>query len=116
MSDCIFCKIVKKEIPSKIVYEDEDILAFEDINPLAPVHILFIPKKHIATINDIKVEDQALIGKIYNKIALIAKEKGIDESGYRVVGNCNKDGGQIVFHLHFHLLGGKDLNGILSNN
>ncbi|MGM0509070.1 MAG: histidine triad nucleotide-binding protein [Fusobacteriota bacterium] len=104
---CLFCKIIDGEIPSKKVYEDDEILAFEDVNPTAPVHILVIPKKHIPTLNDIKEEDQLLIGKIHMKIRDIAKEKGIDKSGYRVVSNCNEDGGQEVFHIHFHLLGGR---------
>ncbi len=106
---CLFCKIIAGEIPSKKVYEDDDIFAFEDINPTAPVHILVIPKKHIETLNDIKEEDEKLIGKIYTKISEIAKEKGIAEDGYRVISNCNKNGGQEVFHIHFHLLGGRKL-------
>lgn len=104
---CLFCKIIDGEIPAKKVYEDDEIFAFEDINPTAPVHILVIPKKHIETLNDIKEKDEKLIGKIYTKIGEIAKEKGIAEDGYRVVANCNKDAGQEVFHIHFHLLGGR---------
>ena len=104
---CLFCKIINKEIPAKIVYEDDEILAFEDINPMAPVHILVIPKKHIETLNDIKEEDEKLIGKVYSVIGKIAKEKEIETSGYRVVANCNKDAGQEVFHIHFHLMGGR---------
>ena len=109
MEDCIFCKIVKGEIPSKKVYEDEEILAFEDINPMAPVHILVIPKKHIKSVNELEEEDNKLIGKIFLVIKNIAKEKGIDEKGYRVVTNIGENGGQEVKHLHFHILGGKKL-------
>ena len=109
MEDCIFCKIVKGEIPSKKVYEDEEILAFEDINPMAPVHILVIPKKHIKSVNELEKEDNKLIAKIFLVIKNIAKEKGIDEKGYRVVTNIGENGGQEVKHLHFHILGGKKL-------
>ncbi len=106
---CVFCKIVKGELPAKVVYEDEKVMAFHDINPQAPVHVLVIPKKHIPTLNDISEEDKELIGHIFTVIKEIAKEMGIDERGYRVLVNCNRDGGQEVFHLHFHLLGGKPL-------
>jgi len=109
MSDCIFCKIIDKEIPSKIVYEDDDILAFEDINPLAKIHILLIPKKHIATAADLQPEDAEVIGKIYLVAKAIAEEKGMAEDGYRIVNNCKEFGGQEVFHIHFHLLGGEKL-------
>ena len=109
MEDCLFCKIVKGEIPSTKVYEDEEILAFNDINPVAPVHILVIPKKHIVSLNEIEPEDQMLIGKIFTVIKKIAKEQGFAENGYRVIANCGEDGGQEVKHLHFHILGGKKL-------
>ena len=109
MSDCIFCKIINKEIPSKIVYEDDDILAFEDINPLAKIHILLIPKKHIETAADLQEEDAAVIGKIYLTAKKIAEEKGMAEDGSRIVNNCKEFGGQEVFHIHFHLLGGEKL-------
>lgn len=109
--DCIFCKIINKDIPSKIVYEDEEILAFEDIAPQAPVHIVVIPKKHIEKITDIKKEDEAVIGKIYTVINKIAKEKEIAENGFRVIINCGENGGQEVKHIHFHLLGGTKLRG-----
>ena len=109
MEDCLFCKIVKGEIPSTKVYEDEEILAFKDINPVAPVHILVIPKKHISSLNEIEPEDQMLIGKIFTVIKKIAKEQGFAENGYRVIANCGEDGGQEVKHLHFHILGGKKL-------
>lgn len=105
----IFTKIINREIPADIVYENDKVLAFKDINPLAPVHILVIPKKEIATINDIKPEDKELIGDIFLAIGEIAKKMGISEEGYRVVANCNEYGGQEVFHLHYHILGGKKL-------
>ncbi len=105
MEGCIFCKIINKEIQSDIVYEDDKVLAFNDVNPKAPVHILIIPKKHVPTLNDIN--DFSIVGYIYEIIQKLAKEKGIDESGYRVVANCNEAAGQSVFHIHFHLLGGR---------
>lgn len=109
MEDCIFCKIIKKEIPSNIVYEDDEIIAFRDINPVAPVHILVIPKKHIESLLDLKEEDELLVGKIYSVINKIAKQEQIAEKGFRVVVNCGEDGGQEVKHLHYHILGGKKL-------
>ncbi len=109
MSDCIFCKIINKELPSTVVYEDEEILAFKDINPVTPVHILVIPKKHISNLNEVEPEDEAVIGKIYTVIKQIAKKEGIAEKGYRIIVNCGEDGGQEVGHLHFHILGGKKL-------
>lgn len=107
MADCLFCKIFSKEIKSKIVYEDREIMAFEDINPQAPVHILIIPGKHIESLNDIKEEDEIILGKMFIVAKRIAKEKGISEDGYRTVFNTNKNAGQAVFHLHLHLLGGR---------
>lgn len=107
MSDCLFCKIINKEITSDIIYEDEDIVAFNDIDPKAPVHILLIPKKHVPTFNDIT--DYDIIGKITKVIQNIVKDKNIDKDGYRVVINCNQHGGQSVPHLHYHLLGGRQL-------
>lgn len=107
MEDCLFCKIVKEEIPSKKVYEDDEVLAFEDINPAAPIHILIIPKKHITSLAHIQKEDESVIGKIYTVMNKIAEEKGFKEDGYRVIVNCGKNGGQEVMHLHFHLLAGK---------
>ena len=109
MKDCLFCKIINGEIPSEKVYEDDEILAFKDINPKAPVHILIIPKKHISSAMEIKENDEALIGKIFTVIAKIAKEQKLD-NGYRIINNCGEDGGQEVMHLHFHLLGGKKLS------
>lgn len=107
--DCIFCKIVNKEIPATIRYEDDDILVFDDINPKAPIHLLVIPKKHIPTLNDIEGDDILLTGKLMEVAKNTAKDLEIDERGYRVVMNCNKEGGQLVYHIHLHLLGGKQL-------
>ncbi|GGZ88452.1 histidine triad nucleotide-binding protein [Ignatzschineria indica] len=105
----IFGKIIRKEIPAKIIYEDEDVLAFEDIQPQAPVHILVIPKKEIPTLNDLKSEDAELMGKLFLAAQKIAKEQGFAEQGYRTVFNCNEDGGQTVNHIHLHLLAGRSL-------
>ena len=109
MEDCIFCKIIKGEIPANKVYEDEEVLAFHDINPAAPIHILVIPKKHISMLTDLKEEDERLIGKIYTTKNKIAEKEGFKEAGYRVIANCGKDSGQEVMHIHFHILGGKVL-------
>lgn len=109
MNDCIFCKIINKEIPSNIVYEDDEILAFRDINPVAPVHILVIPKKHISSLIELKEDDELIIGKIYTVINKISKQEEIGEKGFRVIVNCGEDGGQEVQHLHFHIIGGKKL-------
>lgn len=109
MEDCIFCKIINKQIPSEIIYEDEEIIAFKDIEPVAPVHILVVPKKHISSVMDLSDEDQALIGKIYLSIKKLAVELGVEKEGFRVVTNCGENAGQTVKHIHFHLLGGKKL-------
>ena len=109
MNDCIFCKIIDKEIPANIVYEDEEFIAFEDINPLAPVHILVIPKFHISSLKEISSENYIKFSKVYLIINKLAEEKNIKEKGYRVVVNCGEEGGQVVQHLHFHLLGGQKL-------
>ena len=109
MEDCVFCKIIKGEIPTEKVYETEEILAFKDINPAAPIHILVVPKKHISMLTDLKPEDEALIGKIYTTINKIAEQEGFKEQGYRVSANCGRDSGQEVMHIHFHVLGGKKL-------
>ncbi len=107
--DCLFCKIIEKKIPAKIVYEDERVLAFEDIGPQAPVHILVIPKKHIATSLDIEEADNELIGYMYQTANKLAKENGIADSGFRLVMNCHADAGQTVFHIHLHMLGGRPM-------
>lgn len=108
VNDCIFCKIINGEIPSKKVYEDEEILAFHDINPAAPVHVLVIPKVHIPSMKDVSKDQLNLIGKIHGVIKDIALELNLDK-GYRIVNNCGENGGQEVGHLHFHLLGGRKL-------
>lgn len=105
--DCLFCKIINREIPADIVYEDEHVLAFNDINPQAPTHQLIIPKKHIATLNDIQESDLDLIGRLQYTAAMLAEKQGFAEDGYRVVMNCNEMGGQTVYHIHMHLLGGR---------
>ncbi len=110
MSDCLFCKIASGEIPAEKVFEDDEVLAFNDINPKAPTHVLIIPRKHIATTNDIAPEDEAVVGKLLTTGAMIAKERGIDASGYRSVMNCNADSGQLVFHIHLHVLGGRSFS------
>lgn len=107
--DCIFCKIINKEIPAKIIYEDEQVIAFDDISPKAPIHKLIIPRKHIATLNDVSQDDSKLVGHMMYTAQKIAKDLGIAEDGYRVIMNCNHGGGQLVFHIHLHLLGGRAL-------
>lgn len=109
MSDTIFTKIINREIPADIVYENDDVLAFNDITPQAPTHVLIIPKKPIATINDIQTQDAELVGKLFLAAQAIAKAQGFAEGGYRVVMNCNEDAGQSVFHIHLHLLAGRKL-------
>lgn len=109
MEDCIFCKIINKQIPSEIIYEDEEIIAFKDIEPVAPVHVLVVPKKHISSVMELSTEDQDLIGKIYLSIKKLAVELGVEKEGFRVVTNCGENAGQTVKHIHFHLLGGKKL-------
>ena len=109
MSDCLFCKIIAGEIPSTKVYEDESVLAFRDIAPQAPTHILVIPKAHIASVAEINEKNSAVVSHIFEVIAKIAKDEKLD-GGYRVVSNCGDDAGQTVHHLHFHILGGKKLN------
>lgn len=111
----IFTKIINREIPANIVYENDKVIAFKDINPAAPIHILVVPKKEIPTINDIQAEDRELIGEMYLAIGKIVKDLGIDKEGYRVITNCNEFGGQEVFHLHFHILGGKRLGALLAD-
>ena len=109
MDNCLFCKIVKGEIPSEKVYENEDVLCFKDINPVAPIHILVIPKKHLASLLEVGKEDCKLIAKIYEIINKIARDLGFEKDGFRVITNCGKDAGQEVMHLHFHVLAGKKL-------
>jgi len=106
MEDCIFCKIIKKEIPSGVILENEDAVVFRDIKPKAPVHVLVVPKKHITTVNNLQKEDRELIGKLFETARQAAEELGIKEKGYKLSVNVGKGGGQEVFHLHVHLLGG----------
>lgn len=107
MEECIFCKIASGAIPARIAAQDQDLVAFHDLNPQAPVHVLIIPRRHIATTNELTAEDGALLGRIWTRIPQLASELGIGEKGYRVVNNCLSPAGQSVFHLHFHLLGGR---------
>lgn len=110
----IFTRIIQREIPATIVYEDDLVIAFQDINPQAPVHILIVPKKEIATVNDVSAEDEQALGRLFTAAARIATEKGIAQSGYRLIVNTNHDGGQEVFHVHMHLLGGRRLGPMLA--
>lgn len=109
MSDTLFSKIIRREIPADIVFEDEHVLAFRDIHPQAPVHVLFVPKKPIATLNDLQPADSELVGRLILAAAAYARAEGFAEAGYRTVLNCNRDGGQSVFHIHLHLLAGRQL-------
>ena len=110
----IFTKIINRDIPSDIVYEDDLVIAFRDISPQAPVHILIVPKNEIATVNDVTPEDEMALGRLFTAAAKIAEENGIAASGYRLMVNCNEDGGQEVFHIHMHLLGGRNLGPMLA--
>lgn len=109
MNDCTFCKIINGDIPSNKVYEDDEVLAFKDINPQMPVHIIVIPKKHIESIVDLKEADEVIVGKIFTVINKIVNDLGIDKSGFRVISNCGEDAGQTVKHLHFHVLAGEKM-------
>lgn len=109
MVDCIFCKIINKEIPSTVVYEDDYVLAFKDIHPQAPVHIILVPKIHIKDVNNVDEENAEYISKIHLAAKKVAEKLEISEKGYRLINNCGSDAGQTVFHLHYHLLGGKSL-------
>ncbi|MBF0573958.1 MAG: histidine triad nucleotide-binding protein [Desulfamplus sp.] len=106
VNDCIFCKIAAREIPSNFLYEDDDFIVIKDINPHAPVHLLIIPKRHIRSINDLQEQDKELVGSMFIVAKKMAKEQGVNESGYKVGFNVEKGGGQEIFHLHLHLLGG----------
>jgi histidine triad (HIT) family protein len=110
MADCLFCKIVERKIPASLVYEDEFVLAFNDINPQAPTHVLVVPKRHIESLNEISTEDDRLVGELVRRAAAIAKERGLSEGGFRTVFNTNRDAGQTVFHIHLHLLGGRTMH------
>ena len=106
---CLFCRIVAGEIPAKKVFEDDDVVAFDDINPQAPMHVLVVPKAHVATLNELDRSHDGLVGNMVRRAAAIAAERGYDERGYRTVFNCNAEAGQTVFHLHLHVLGGRAL-------
>lgn len=110
MSEDLFLKIIDREIPADIIYEDNTVLAFRDINPQAPLHVLVIPKKHLRTLNDVRDEDEETLGKLLNVARKIAREEGVADDGYRVVMNCNEGAGQTVFHIHLHLLGGRQFS------
>jgi histidine triad (HIT) family protein len=109
MTDCLFCKIINREIPASIVYEDERVLAFNDINPQAPTHVLVVPKRHIASLSDLAEGDDQIVGEVVRRAAAIAQDRGIAAGGYRTVFNTNRDAGQTVFHVHLHLLGGRSM-------
>ncbi len=112
MTDCVFCKIIATEIPGEIVFRDQQATAFRDLRPAAPTHILIVPNKHIASVNQLEAGDEALIGHLFLAAKQIAAQKGIDKSGYRLIVNTNADAGQTVFHIHLHLLGGTRLGGL----
>jgi histidine triad (HIT) family protein len=109
MTACLFCKIIAREIPTSVVYEDAAVLAFNDINPQAPTHVLVIPKRHIDTLNDLEPGDDQIVGELVRRAAAIAKERGISQAGFRTVFNTNREAGQTIFHIHLHLLGGRPL-------
>jgi len=109
VQDCIFCKIIKREIPAEIVYENDSVLAFKDIRPAAPIHLLLIPKKHIPTFFDIQEDDLVIMGQVQKAAADLGRRYGLNEKGFRLVSNCNKDAGQLVFHIHYHFLAGRPL-------
>lgn len=115
MGDCLFCKIINKEISSDIVFENEYVLAFKDINPVAPIHILVIPKKHIEKLVDVREEESYLVAEIFKAINKIAKDLKIDKDGFRVIANCGENGGQEVMHIHFHIIAGKKLGTKICN-
>lgn len=109
MADCLFCKIAAGEIQGQIVHQDDAVVAFKDINPQAPLHVLIVPRRHIATLNDLTPEDDALVGSLFRTAAALARQHGYDTRGYRTVFNCNREAGQTVFHIHLHLLAGRGL-------
>jgi histidine triad (HIT) family protein len=109
MADCLFCKIIARAVPASIVYEDDRVLAFDDIHPQAPTHVLIVPKRHISTLNDLQDGDDALVGEIVRRAAAIARERGLSADGFRTVFNTNRGAGQTVFHVHLHLLGGRPM-------
>jgi histidine triad (HIT) family protein len=110
MADCLFCRIIAGEIPGSIVYQDDNVVAFNDINPQAPTHVLIVPRRHIASLNDLKSGDDQIVGELVRRAAAIAMDRGVSAGGYRTVFNTNRDAGQTVFHIHLHLLGGRSLD------
>lgn len=113
--DCIFCKLANGEIPTNLVYEDEKVVAFRDVNPVAPVHILFVPKKHYASLEDIALEEMDIIADIHRAIRIVAEKEGFASNGYRIINNCGKDGGQEVPHIHYHVVAGKQFTRIVND-
>jgi histidine triad (HIT) family protein len=109
VSDCLFCKIISREIPASIVFEDDRVLAFNDINPQGPTHVLVVPKRHISSLNELTPDDDGTVGELVRRAAAIANERGISDGGFRTVFNTNRDAGQTVFHIHLHLIGGRRL-------
>ncbi|SMB92935.1 histidine triad (HIT) family protein [Thermanaeromonas toyohensis ToBE] len=112
MSDCIFCKIAAGDLPSEIVYQDDRVVAFKDIRPVAPIHILIIPRKHIPDLTAITEEDAELIGYLHLVAVKVAQEQGLADRGFRLVNNCKQEGGQVIYHLHYHLLGGRQMRNL----
>ena len=106
---CLFCRIIAGEIPGTVLYQDDRLVVLQDINPQAPLHALVIPRRHIATLNDLSAEDDGLVGEMVRRAALLAREKGVAEAGYRAVLNCNREAGQTVFHIHLHVIGGRPM-------
>jgi histidine triad (HIT) family protein len=110
MTDCLFCRIIGGQIPGTIVYQDDELVVLQDINPQAPLHVLLVPRRHIATLNDLQPDDDALVGSMFRRAAALAREHGYADRGYRLVFNCNREAGQSVFHIHLHLLAGRGLS------
>jgi histidine triad (HIT) family protein len=110
MSDCLFCKIINREIPASFVYEDDNVVAFNDINPQAPTHVLVVPRRHIASLNDLTPDDDQIVGEVVRRAAAIARQRGISAGGFRTVFNTNREAGQTVFHVHLHLIGGRAMH------
>ena len=116
MADCLVCKIIDRTIPASIVYEDDRVLAFNDINPQGPTHVLVVPKRHIASLNELSPEHDAIVGEVVRRAAAIARERGIADGGFRTVFNTNREAGQTVFHIHLHLIGGRPMHVFLSRS
>jgi histidine triad (HIT) family protein len=110
MAECLFCRIIRRDLPASVVYEDDRLIAFDDINPQGPTHVLVVPKRHIASLNDLSEGDDQIVGQLVRRAAAIADERGVSSGGFRVVFNTNRDAGQSVFHIHLHLIGGRHLS------